>query len=192
MRQVESESPEMRPGQEGQAGPPEVAAKDAHGQAAEWVENLTRDFQDKLTCGLYETLYSLDDSSVNTLMEGQARSCVTAFTGLTGLSGPMDLDSFLEAMRTTGPSQVNIEREGDVIHWTELHRGQCICPFVTRRVIRLDAKLCICGANWVKQLFEEVANTLVEVETLETVATGAENCCFRITVKGEAMQGGAA
>ncbi len=182
----------MRPCQEEQVSSPEVAAKDAQEQAAEWVENLTRDFQDKLTCGLYETLYSLDDSTVNTLMEGQARSCVTAFTSLTGLSGPMDLDSFLETMRTTGPSQVKIERNGDVVHWTELHHGQCVCPFVTRQVIRLDAKLCICGASWVKQLFEKVANTLVEVETLETVATGAENCRFLITVKGERMQGGAA
>ncbi len=95
----------------------------------------------------------------------------------------MDLDSFLDAMRTAGPSQVEIRREGDVIHWTELHGGQCVCPFVRRRVIRLDPKLCICGAYWVKHLFETVANTPVEVETVETAATGAENCRFRITIK---------
>jgi predicted hydrocarbon binding protein len=39
----------------------------------------------------------------------------------------------------------------------------------------------------VKQLFETVANTRVEVETVETVATGSENCCFRITVLGESQ-----
>jgi hypothetical protein len=56
-------------------------------------------------------------------------------------------------------------------------------------VIRLDPKLCICSAYWVKHLFKKAANTDVGVETLKTVAAGAENCCFRITVMREEMQG---
>jgi len=152
----------------------------------DWMQALIRDYQDKLTCGLYEAIYALDGSSQGALMEGQARSCVAAFLKLTNLPTPMDLDSFLNAMRISGPSQVEIQREGDVIHWTELHHGQCVCPFVRRQVVRLHPTLCICGAYWVKYLFETVAHTAVEVETIETVATGAENCCFRITVQGEA------
>jgi hypothetical protein len=74
-------------------------------QTAEWVENLLRDFQDKLTCGLYETLYTMDDSSVDTLMEGQARTCVSAFVDLTSMSVPMDLDSFLETMAQAAPAR---------------------------------------------------------------------------------------
>jgi predicted hydrocarbon binding protein len=36
----------------------------------------------------------------------------------------------------------------------------------------------------VQHLFESVAKTAVEVETVETVATGAENCHYRVRVKG--------
>ena len=155
--------------------------------AEDWIQALVRNFQDKLTGGLYEAIYLLDDRSQDRLMECQAHTCVAAFVNLTGLPVPMDLDSFLKAMSTTGPSQVKIEREGNIIHWTELHSGQCVCPFVSREVIRLTPTLCICGAHWVKQLFETAANTRVEVETVETVATGSENCRFRITVLGESQ-----
>ncbi|MCH7510770.1 MAG: hypothetical protein IIB19_00225 [Chloroflexi bacterium] len=153
------------------------------GEAGEWVETLTRDFQDRLTGGLFETIYKMDDAAVDTLMEGEAQTCVSAFVDLTGLSVPMSLDSFLEKMQTSGPSKVRLERDGDVILWTELHQGKCVCPLVTRDVISLNPKLCICGAYWVKHLFKTVANTEVDVETIETVAHGAENCRFRITVK---------
>ena len=163
--------------------------ENTEGQLADWVETLVRNYQDQLTCGLYETIYRMDGACLDTLMDGQARSCVTAFLNLTSLAAPMELDAFLDVMRTTGPSQVEIQREGDVIHWTELHRGQCVCPFIRRQVIRLDPKLCICGAYWVKYLFETVADTAAEVEIVETVATGAENCRFRITVKREARPG---
>jgi hypothetical protein len=156
----------------------------SQGQDAEWVQKLIRDFQDKLTCGLYETIYDLGAPTRDTLMEGQARACVSAFLEMADMPAGMEMDSFLSAMRTGGPSQVEIEREGDVIDWTELHGGQCVCPFVRREVIRLDRTLCLCGAYWVKYLFETVAKTAVEVETIETVATGAENCRFRITVGG--------
>ena len=155
----------------------------AEGQEPDWVQVVIRNYQDKLTGGLYESIYQMDGPCVDALMEGQARTCVAAFVPLAGLPARMELDDFLNTMRTAGPSQVEIQREGDVIHWTELHRGQCICPFVRRQVIRLDPKLCICGAYWVKHLFEKVAGTTVEVETVETVATGAENCRFRITVQ---------
>ena len=162
--------------------------EEPQGQAAEWVEKLMRGFQDKLTHGLFETIYEMDDSSVDTLMEGEARTCVSAFVDLTSMSVPMDLDSFLERMATGGPSQIRIERDGDVILWTELHQGKCVCPLITREVIRLDPKLCICGAYWVKHLFKTAANTDVEVEMLETVAEGAQNCCFRVTVSREKLK----
>jgi len=160
------------------------------GEPAEWVENLKRDFQDKLIGGLFETIYKMDDAAVDTLMEGEARTCVSAFIDMKSMSVPMDLDAFLETMRTSGPSQVRIEQDGDVILWTELHQGQCVCPLVTRNVIPLDPKLCICGAYWIKHLFKTAANTEVDVETIETAAHGAQNCTFRITIKpGETAAG---
>ena len=150
------------------------------------MQDLIRDYQDKLTCGLYEAIYRLDQRSVDTLMQSQARSCVAAFVELGGMQVPMQLDAFLEAMRLAGPSKIDIRREGNVIHWTEEHHGECPCPFVRREVIRLHPTLCICATHWMRHLFETVAKTQVEVKTVETVATGADNCRFRISVKGPA------
>lgn len=160
-----------------------MADEPAH---ADWAQNLIRDYEDKLTCGLWEVIYRLDRPSLDTLMQAQARTCVGAFLQLGTLPQPLPVDDFLQTMRIAGPSQIDIQRNGDVIEWTEVHRGQCVCPHVRREVVRLDPKLCICGAHWVKVLFEVVARTEVEVEMMETVATGAENCRFRITVKGPA------
>src|SRR5512140_2248678 len=141
---------------------------DKQGEPAEWVQELMRDFQDSLTCGLYEAVYALDDGSVERLMHAQARTCVGAFLKLSDLRVPMSLDEFLHAMRIGGPSKIDIQRDGDTIEWVEQHQGQCVCPFVRRNVIRLDPKLCICGAHWVQHLFETVAKTRVAVETVET------------------------
>ncbi len=161
--------------------------KDQQGDPAEWVQELVRDYQDTLTCGLYEAIYRLDDAAVERLMHAQARTCVGAFLEFADLSPPMTLDDFLKAVRTAGPSQIDIRRDGDVIEWVERHEGECVCPFVRRKVVRLDPKLCICGAHWVQQLFASVAKTHVEVETVATAATGSQDCHFRIHVKGPAV-----
>ena len=40
----------------------------------DWVLELIRDYQDKLTCGLYEAIYALDGPSVEGLMRAQAHT----------------------------------------------------------------------------------------------------------------------
>ncbi len=161
--------------------------KDQQGDPATWVQELVRDYQDKLTCGLYDAIYQLDERSVERLMQAQARTCVGAFLEFADLSPSMALDDFLQAVRTAGPSPIDIRRDGDVIEWVERHEGECVCPFVRRKVVRLDPKLCICGAHWVQQLFAAVAQTPVEVETVATAATGSQNCHFRIHIKGPSI-----
>ena len=155
----------------------------AEGAAADWVQDLMRDYQNKLTRGLFERIYAQETPRLDATMDGLAESCVAAFIDLTSMPVPMDLDSFLETMRTSGPSRVEIRRDGNVIEWIELHRGECVCPLIRLDVIRLDPKLCVCGASWVQQLFKRAANTEVEVETIETAATGGQNCHFRLTIK---------
>lgn len=149
----------------------------------DWVMNLIRDFQDKITCGLYEAVYSLEGEPLEKLMQGQAHACGAAYIKLYGLPDHLELDDFLARIKHTGPSQISIERDGGVIDWTELHQDGCVCPLIKRNVVPLDQKLCVCGANWVKYLFENVTATPVDVEIIETIATGAENCHFQIRLK---------
>lgn len=156
---------------------------DTEAPPATWAEDLIRDYQDKLTCGLYDAIYRLDGPSVDALMEAQARTCVGAFLELGTLKAPMSLDDFLQRIQIAGPSKIEIQREGNIIHWDEQHQGECVCPFVRRGVVRLDRHLCRCGAYWVKYLFEAVAQTAVDVDLVSSVATGSRNCSFVIKVR---------
>ncbi|MFN8544954.1 MAG: hypothetical protein U0807_12240 [Candidatus Binatia bacterium] len=161
---------------------------DSHGDGGDWLTQLMRDFQDRLTCGLYEAIYDLEQPALETLMQAQARTCAAAFLDLTGLKVPQPLDEFLVTMQTCGPSQIEITRDGDVIDWRERHQGECVCPFVRRGVVRLDPKLCLCGAHWVERLFATVTGTKVDVEMVESAATGAQDCRFRITLRGSLLE----
>lgn len=149
--------------------------------SADWVQELMRSYRDRLLGGLYEGIYSLDDEPLRRVMDAQAETCVSAFVALADIPADLDFDSFLERMRISGPSPVRMERTGpDELRWTELHRGECVCPYVRQGVIRLDPKLCLCGETWVKLLIERHARRRAQVSLVESVATGAENCVYLV------------
>jgi len=148
-----------------------------------WVEDLMRQFRDGLVRGLYDGLYQLEGEPLRTVMDAQARVCVHAFIALADLSADLSFDDFLERMRIAGPSRVRVERTGDdELLWTELHAGECVCPHVRQGAISLDPKLCLCGETWVRLLVERHAHRRAAVELVESVATGAQNCVYRITL----------
>lgn len=150
---------------------------------ADWVEQLMRSFRDRLTGGLYEGIYALEGEPLERVMDAQADACVTGFIALTQIPPELDLPQFLDRMRISGPSQVVVEHvSDDELLWKELHHGECVCPHVRQEIIRLDPKLCLCGATWVRLLVERHAHRAARVELVESVATGAENCIYRITL----------
>jgi hypothetical protein len=152
-----------------------------------WVEELMRSFRDKLVGGLYEGVYTLEEAPLRRVMDAQADVCMRAFVALTDIPPDLDLDAFLDRMKTSGPSKVQLDRLGDdELLWTELHAGECVCPHVRQGVIRLDPKLCLCGETWVRLLIERHARRSAKVEMVESVATGAANCVYRINL-GEAL-----
>jgi hypothetical protein len=116
-------------------------------------------------------------------MDAQADTCMQAFVALHDIPADLDLDAFLERMRTTGPSRIMFDRpDADTIVWSELHDGVCVCPHVRQGVVELDPKLCSCGATWVRLLIERHARRHATVSLVESVATGARNCVYRITL----------
>lgn len=149
--------------------------------AEDWVTDLMRSYRDRLLGGLYEGIYSLEGEPLRRVMDAQAETCVSAFVALMDIPPNLDFESFLDRMRVSGPSQVRVERTGpDEVLWTELHRGECVCPYVRQGVIRLHPKLCLCGETWVRLLVERHARRRARVSLVESVATGAENCVYRI------------
>jgi hypothetical protein len=153
----------------------------AAGGGGDWVEQLMRSFRDKLVGGLYEGVYALDGAPLRRVMNAQAEACVHAFVALADISPDLDFDAFLEAMKISGPSRVQINPvSDDELLWTELHNGECVCPHVRQNVVRLDPKLCLCGGTWVRLLVERHARRHADVELVESVATGARNCVYRV------------
>jgi hypothetical protein len=147
----------------------------------DWVEQLQRAFRDKLVGGLYEGVYALEGEPLQRVMDAQAEACAQAFVSLAEIPADLDFEGFLERMKISGPSKVELERvSDDELLWRELHRGECVCPHVRQHVIPLDAKLCICGATWVRLLVERHARRAATVTLVESVATGAQNCVYRV------------
>jgi hypothetical protein len=157
-----------------------------------WVEDLMRRFRDGLVRGLYDGLYQLEGEPLRTVMDAQAEVCVHAFTALADIPADLSFDEFLERMKIAGPSRVRVERRGgDELLWTELHAGECVCPHVRQGIIGLDPKLCLCGETWVRLLVERHAHRRATVELVESVATGAQNCVYRITLGEPLLTAGA-
>jgi hypothetical protein len=151
------------------------------GGGADWVEQLMRTFRDDLVGGLYEGIYALEGEPLRKVMDAQAEACMYAFVALADIPPELDLAAFLERMKTSGPSRVRVEAVGDdELLWTELHEGECVCPHVRQQVVRLDPKLCLCGETWVRLLIERHSRRHATVSLVESVATGAQNCIYRI------------
>jgi hypothetical protein len=147
------------------------------------IEKLIRDFQDSITRGTYEGIYSLDEPALERVMECQADACVRAFADLYQIRADLDLDAFLERMTLGGSSKVAIQRNGNTILFEELHAGRCVCPLVTREVIPLEPGLCRCAVHWLRKLFERHVRGPVHVELVDSAALGNPNCVFRIEIE---------
>lgn len=142
---------------------------------------VMRDFQDRLIGGLYRGLYGLEGAPLRHVMDAQADSCVQAFVALQDIPPHLTFDEFAERMKTAAPGRVSVEQESaGTLLWTEWHAGECVCPHVRRGTVPLDPKLCLCGETWVRLLVERHARRRAEVTLVESVATGAENCVYRI------------
>jgi hypothetical protein len=150
---------------------------------ADWVERLMAQYRDRLTGAVFDGIYKLEGEPLRVVMDTQADTCMQAFVALHDIPPDLDLDAFLERMRTTGPSRIVLDRpDDDTILWSEMHDGVCVCPHVRQGVIALDPKLCMCGATWVRLLIERHARRHADVSLVESVATGAQNCVYRITL----------
>jgi hypothetical protein len=147
----------------------------------DWIEQALRGFQDAITKGAYEGIYSLEEPVRDRVLESQAKSCVNAFTELFGISKDLTLDEFIEKMRYGGSSKVEVTREGeDTIIWDEQHEGQCMCPLVKRNVVPLSPELCGCASHWLRMLVQRHTDKKVSVELMNAVASGSRNCTFRV------------
>ena len=57
---------------------------------------------------------------------------------------------------------------------------RCFCHLVAKGPERLPDIYCLCSRGWLKEMFETVLGELVEVDLLDSVKRGADQCGFTV------------
>jgi len=112
------------------------------------------------------------------------------------------VDAVLQEMYRDEFWYENPVRRGNVIHMrknpynpegyasaatpAERRKAYCHCPFVHPYLDEIPSKLsptfCYCGAGWYRRLWEGILGQPVEIEHVETLLRGNDQCTMRITL----------
>ena len=86
-----------------------------------------------------------------------------------------DLKDFLARLSKQGGGKFMLGGNSIIATY---HR--CYCGSVSRAREEIPLTYCYCGAGWYKRLFEEVLGRTVTVKLVQSIASGADECVFRI------------
>ncbi len=138
----------------------------------------------------------LDPATRTRLMQACGRSCYLRAFGVAGDLRPSreDLDRYLKHLEQSG---TELTREGDrvtfLFNWGRDHQnpwgltirdGYCMCPLVESGPPGLSPTFCFCSTGYVREIFERSTGKPVEVDLVESLKTGGQDCVFRITITG--------
>ncbi len=118
----------------------------------------------------------LDEETKINLMESCGRACAreSAIGAAEKCEGDLTkLLSTLEKWIGKG----NVQRDGDVVR---VIYPRCLCHLVAKGPPRLPDTYCYCSRGWLKEMFETVHGEPVEVELLESIKRGGEQCSFTV------------
>ncbi|MDD2651344.1 MAG: DUF6144 family protein [Candidatus Cloacimonadales bacterium] len=89
-----------------------------------------------------------------------------------------DIQSFIERLNDMD-SVGSYRLEDNIIHGSFNHK-KCVCHMVTSTKEPMPKLWCDCCKGYVKWLFSNVFSMPIEVEMLDTIITGSDNCYFKI------------
>jgi len=130
-----------------------------------WVQNLVASMD-----------AHLDEQTKTALMESCGRACARggAINSAKTCQGNADrLVTTLENSIGKGHAR----RDGDVVHVVYPKR---LCHLVAKGPPALPDTYCLCSRGWLKEMFETVLGEPVEVELLDSVKRGADQCSFTV------------
>ena len=131
--------------------------------------------------GVVAGLDEVDEETARKVLERCGEACAKSWLEFYGYDpASYTLDSWIKLLNELEPGVRNVKRKGDSVIY-ELKREQCVCPLVSENVVELTPKLCsACATNFFKHIFKNAAKRPVRVEVMESHATGADKCVFRI------------
>jgi len=131
-----------------------------------WVKNLIESID---AC--------LDEETKIRLMESCGRACAHGGPIRAAQACQRNLDGWLATLRKWHGGEELVQREGDVIH---VLCTECLCTLVKDGPARLPDTYCYCALGWMKETFGTVVGKPVDVELVESIKRGGQECRFII------------
>jgi hypothetical protein len=189
-----------------------LIAKNLFGQTAQdqdWIKNFDRDLAESTKTPPWARIHKaelwikdlmnnidihLDRDTRTKLMRANGRSCYLNTFGVADAEKPSQeaVDSYLKRLKDAG---LEFKEDGEFTvfeySWGKEHQnpqgmilgdGNCLCPVVENIKTGLSPTFCLCSAGYVSEIFSRAVGKNVEVEIIETLKTGADDCRFKIKI----------
>jgi hypothetical protein len=112
------------------------------------------------------------------LLEDCGRACAGRHAKSEAAKHTGNLEGWLQALRKwVGPE--NVRREGNSIR---VVYSKCFCPLVQDSPPLLSDTYCNCSRGWLKEVFETVVGSSVEVKLEESIMRGGNQCRFSVMI----------
>ena len=134
--------------------------------AQTWVKNLIESMD-----------VHLDEGTRMRVMESCGRACARRGPASVAEEHRGDLDGWLATLAKWHGGKEYVQRDGDVVY---LICPECFCTLVKDGPARLPDTFCACTRGWMKEVFETVVGKPVEVDVVETIKRGGQQCRFTI------------
>ena len=137
-----------------------------------------KEFTHKWVKNLMECIDAhLDEETTMALMESCGRACAREGPVHAAAACRGNLDEWLSTLAKWHGGEEYVHRDGDIVR---LICGECLCPLMKDGPARLPAIFCNCSLGWMKETFGAVVGKPVEVELVESIKRGANQCTFMI------------
>lgn len=128
----------------------------------------------------------LDDEVDETLRKNilfkRGHGCYTKYASsvVNGIiESASDIDDLLKRLNDADMGGGKLKKEGNIIHASY---GGCPCFAVNKAEEKLSLTYCNCSSGWFKALFESFLKKDINVDIIQSIASGADECKFNIYI----------
>jgi predicted hydrocarbon binding protein len=138
------------------------------------------EFLRRWVMGVMAGLCEVDEETARRILRRAGEECCKIFLEVYGYDlSDQDLDSLIRLLGSSPSSGCYRVDEDTIIY--EFKSERCECPLVEMGVAGLSSRLCsACFTNWLSYMFSTVTKRRVKAEFIESLATGASKCTFKI------------
>jgi hypothetical protein len=135
---------------------------------------------------------TLDTDTKHKLMQASGRACYIDAFGVAPKekATSAEAEGFINYLRNSGCEVVRDGKKTTITYsWGRDHQnpwglimsdGYCMCPIVEKNTVKISPTFCQCSTGYVKELFERYTGRTAEVELMDSLKKGGNDCIFKI------------